>query len=74
MYLNKIIIVRPKGIVTVLLLKHKNTEEYSFVNLTKGHICPCRFKSIDDAIKDLEERKKSGNIISYKFIEREELI
>lgn len=72
MYLNKIIIVRPKGIVTVLLLKHKNTEEYSFVNLTKGHICPCRFKSIDDAIKDLEERKNSGNIINYKFIEREE--
>lgn len=72
MYLNKIIIVRPKGIVTVLLLKHKNTEEYSFVNLTKGHICPCRFKSIDEAIKDLEERKSSGNIINYKFIEREE--
>lgn len=72
MYLNKIIIVRPKGIVTVLLLKHKNTEEYSFVNLTKGHICPCRFKSINEAIKDLEERKNSGNIINYKFIEREE--
>ena len=72
MYLNKIIIVRPKGIVTVLLLKHKNTEEYSFVNLTKGHICPCRFKSINEAVKDLEERKESGNIINYKFIEREE--
>lgn len=72
MNLNKIIVVRPKDIVTVLLLKHKNTNEYSFVNLTKGHICPCRFKSIDEAIKDLEERKKSGNIINYKFIEREE--
>ena len=73
MNLNKIIVVRPKDIVTVLLLKHKNTNEYSFVNLTKGHICPCRFKSINEAIKDLEERKKSGNIINYKFIEREEL-
>lgn len=72
MNLNKIIVVRPKDIVTVLLLKHKNTNEYSFVNLTKGHICPCRFKSIDDAIKDLEERKKSGNIINYRFIKREE--
>ena len=72
MNLNKIIIVRPKDIVTVLLLKHKNTNEYSFVNLTKGHICPCRFKSINEAIKDLEERKNSGNIINYKFIEREE--
>lgn len=46
MNLNKIIVVRPKDIVTVLLLKHKNTNEYSFVNLTKGYICPCRFKSI----------------------------
>lgn len=71
MNLNKIIVVRPKDIVTVLLLKHKNTNEYSFVNLTKGHICPCRFKSINEAIKDLEERKNSGNIINYKFIERE---
>lgn len=67
MNLNKIIVVRPKDIVIVLLLKHKNTEEYSFVNLTKGHICPCRFKSIDDAIKDLEERKKSGNIINCEL-------
>lgn len=72
MNLNKIIVVRPKDIVTVLLLKHKNTNEYSFVNLTKGHICPCRFKSINEAVKDLEERKESGNIINYKFIEREE--
>ena len=72
MNLNKIIVVRPKDIVTVLLLKHKNTNEYSFVNLTKRHICPCRFKSINEAIKDLEERKNSGNIINYKFIEREE--
>ena len=72
MNLNNIIVVRPKDIVTVLLVKHKNTNEYSFVNLTKGHICPCRFKSINEAIKDLEERKNSGNIINYKFIEREE--
>ena len=72
MNLNKIIVVRPKDIVTVLLLKHKNTNEYSFVNLTKGYVCPCRFKSINEAIKDLEERKNSGNIINYKFIEREE--
>ena len=72
MNLNKIIVVRPKDIVTVLLLKHKNTNEYSFVKLTKGHICPCRFKNINEAIKDLEERKNSGNIINYKFIEREE--
>ena len=31
----------------VLLLPHKGTNMYSFVNLSKGHICPCLFPSID---------------------------
>ena len=33
----------------VLLLPHKGTNMYSFVNLSKGHICPCLFPSIDAA-------------------------
>ena len=40
--------------VNVLILKHKNTETYSYINLTKGHICPCKFNSVEEAIKDLE--------------------
>ena len=33
----------------VLLLPHKGTNMHSFVNLSKGHICPCLFPSIDAA-------------------------
>lgn len=36
-------VVCPKDSVKVLLLKHKAEGGYSFVNLTKGHICPCGF-------------------------------
>lgn len=39
----------------VLLLKNKSDSTYSFVNLTKGHICPCRFESESDAIEDLKK-------------------
>ncbi len=34
---------------------HKGTNMYSFVNLSKGHICPCLFSSIDAAIADLDD-------------------
>lgn len=48
----------------VLLLKNKSDGTYSFVNLTKGHICPCRFKSESDAIEDL---KNDVRVLSYKI-------
>lgn len=63
------IIVHKNGIdLDVLLLKHKGTEQYSFVNLTRGHICPCVFSSIEDAMKDLEERKAAGKLESYEIV------
>lgn len=37
----------------VLLLPFKGTNTYSYVNLTKGHICTCKFNSIEDALNDL---------------------
>ncbi len=37
----------------VLLMPHKDGSGWSFVNLTKGHICPCVFKSEAAAIADL---------------------
>ena len=49
----------------VLLLPHKGTNMYSFVNLSKGHICPCLFPSIDAAIADLDDRQKRGLILKY---------
>ena len=61
-------IKRPKDTVKVILIRHKIEEQYSFVNLTKGHICPCKFHSVEAAMKDLEEYKRRGDIIEYKEI------
>lgn len=70
--LNKFRIYKPSGTVDVILIKHKGTQEYSFVNLTKGHICPCRFKTFEEAIADIEDRMKNGKILSYQILERED--
>lgn len=69
--LNYFRIFKPKEVVDVILVKHKGTEEYSFVNLTKGHICPCRFKSLGKAFADIEKRVKDGKILNYLLLERE---
>lgn len=72
MNINKLRVVRPKDTVEVLLLKHKISGEYSFVNLTKGHICPCKFKSVEEALKDLNNYIKKGKVLSYEFLEKEQ--
>lgn len=64
----KFLIYRKDGIFEVLLLKHKLSNTYSFVNITKKHICPCIFNSKEEAISDLENYKKVGKIIKYKLI------
>lgn len=57
------------GCVIVLLLPSKQAPHtYSYVNLTKGHICPCKFTSIQAAIEDMEEKIKEGKIFSYERI------
>lgn len=43
--------------VIVTIMKNKSDETYSFINLTKEHICPCKFNSIDDALKDMDRLK-----------------
>ena len=48
-------VVRPKDTVIVLIMKHKTKNTYSYVNLTKGHICPCEFASVEEAIKDMDK-------------------
>lgn len=53
------LIQKPNGeLYEVLILPYKGTNKYSFVNLTKGHICSCTFDSVEDAIFDLENRKR----------------
>lgn len=51
--------------VIVTIMKNKSDETYSFINLTKEHICPCKFNSIDDALKDMDRLKDCGKIINY---------
>ena len=48
-------IVRPHDEVIVSIFRNKNDNTYSFINLTKGHICPCRFLTINEALMDLKK-------------------
>lgn len=50
----------------VLLLRNKSDGTYSYVNVTKGHICPCRFTSIAEAITDLDQYPK---VLKYTVTE-----
>lgn len=56
---------RPNDWVLVTIMKNKNDNTYSYINLTKKHICPCRFKSIEDALDDMNKKIKTGEVISY---------
>lgn len=47
------ILYKNRKINIVAILPYKGTELYSYVNLTKGHICPCKFESVEAAIEDL---------------------
>ena len=56
---------RPKDEVVVAVMKNKVDNTYSFINLTKEHICPCKFESIEDALKDMDEKVENGEINYY---------
>lgn len=61
----KIYVNRPKGDIEVAIMFDRNTEKYCFVNLTKGHVCKCRFNSYEEAIQDLENEISLGNVNFY---------
>lgn len=63
--MRKWLVKRQHDNVIVTIMKNKSDETYSFINLTKEHICPCKFISIDDALKDMDRLKDCGKIISY---------
>lgn len=64
--MNNIYFVKRKsGNAIVSIMRNKSDNTYSFVNLTKGHICPCRFDSVEDAIKDMDEKILNGEISGY---------
>ena len=53
------LVERPNGNVIVTILSNKSDHTYSYVNLTKGHICPCRFASEEEALHDMDQKIKS---------------
>ena len=59
------LVERPNGNVIVTILSNKSDHTYSYVNLTKGHICPCRFASEEEALRDMDQKIKSGEILRY---------
>jgi hypothetical protein len=65
----KLYIKRTDGsTATVLILRHKEEGKFSYVNLTKGHICPCKFDSIEEALKDLDNYIKNGKVEKYYIL------
>lgn len=66
---NIYLVQRKSGNVMVSIMRNKSDNTYSFVNLTKNHICPCRFNSIEDAVKDMDEKILNGEIVGYFKLE-----
>lgn len=64
--MKKWLVKRPHDEVIVTIMKNKSDASYSFINLTKEHIiCPCKFNSIDEALKDMDKLKDCGKILNY---------
>lgn len=63
--MRKWLVKRQHDKVIVTIMKNKSDGTYSFINLTKEHICPCKFNSIDEALKDMDKLKDCGKILNY---------
>lgn len=48
------ILYKDKKVSIVAIMPHKESGLFSFVNMTKGHICPCKFESVEAALEDLK--------------------
>ena len=59
---------RQQGDVLVSIMYNRTDKKYHIVNLSKGHICSCGFKTINDAILDMEHYKNNGIIDDYYCI------
>lgn len=66
---NVYLVQRKNGNVIVSIMRNKSDNTYSFVNLTKGHICSCRFDSVEDAVKDMDEKILNGEVTGYFELE-----
>jgi len=63
--MKKWLVERPHDDVVVTILRNKADNTYSFINLTKEHICPCKFASVDDALRDMDNQIAQGKILRY---------
>lgn len=63
--MKRYIVMREMDNVEVIIIRNKSDDTYSFINLTKQHICPCRFKTMEDAIADMEKLKNEGKINNF---------
>lgn len=64
----QISVERPEDTVIVSIMRYKASGRFSFINHTKNHVCPCLFTTVLEAFDDLENQRKLGKVISYKFI------
>lgn len=61
-----IIVIKNDGTKCVCtIMQHKFTKKYSFVNITKGHICTCEFDTQEEALKDLYNKYNNKEIVQY---------
>lgn len=69
-FLPVIIVVKNDGTKCVCtIVQHKLNKKYSFVNITKGHICSCEFDTQAEALKDLRNKYRNKEIMTYILYE-----
>lgn len=69
-FLPVIIVTKNDGTECVCtIIQHKTTKKYSFVNITKGHICSCAFDTQEEALKDLHNKYVNKEIATYIIYE-----
>lgn len=66
--MRKWLVKRQHDKVIVTIMKNKSDGTYSFINLTKEHICPCRFSSVEEALLDMDKKIKEGTVLKHEKI------
>lgn len=60
------LVVRDFDNEEVLLLPQKDGSGWTYVNITKGHICPCKFATIEEALIDCTSRSNVKQMIKLE--------
>lgn len=66
--IKRLVIERDKDKVVMLLLPNKDGRGYQYINLTKGHICPCVFPTMSAAFEGLKKFQNLKKIKSWEEI------